>query len=112
MARLMIVTTSDLAPGYRLAGATVISAGDAKQASEEVARLAAERDVAIIGVHQPYFQDLDAALQRELERRTLPVVVGIPTGELREREGRRAQLEELLRRAIGHRISFRREVSP
>jgi vacuolar-type H+-ATPase subunit F/Vma7 len=109
MARLMIVTTTDLAPGYRLAGASVIAAKDGEQAAEEVRRLAQESDVAIIGVHEPYLQSFDAQLERALERRTLPVVVGIPTGEADERDGRRARLAELLRRAIGHRIVFRRE---
>ena len=108
MARLIIVTTPDLAPGYRLAGATVVRVVDGAQAGLEVKRLAAESDVAIIGVHQPFLETFDKQLERDLERRTLPVVVGIPTGTPSEREGRRARLEELLRQAIGHRIVFRR----
>ncbi len=109
MARLMIVTTEELVPGYRLAGAAAIAAATAEEAAAAVRRLANERDVAIIGVHQPFFAAFEPRFVAELERRVLPVVIDLPSGEVGAREGRRARLVALLRRAIGRRIAFGRD---
>jgi vacuolar-type H+-ATPase subunit F/Vma7 len=106
VARLVIVTTPDLGDGYRLAGSTVVCAGSAEEAAARVERLIEDRDVAVIGVHEPYWRRFAPPLLRRIAARTLPVVIDIPGGADGEAGGRRARVMELLRHAIGHRIVF------
>jgi len=112
MARLIIVTVPELASGYRLAGATTLTASSPEEAERLVEQLVDEPDVALIGVHAPLWSGASPSLTARLSRRVLPVVIDIPTGEVSEVLERRARLAEMLRHAIGHRITFRKEHHP
>lgn len=110
MARMLIVTTSDLEPGYRLAGVRVRVAGDADEAATVLREAVEGGETGVIGIHEPYWDTLDPGLRRALERRTSPVVVAVPSGE---GEGaaalRRARLADALRRAVGVQFTFKGE---
>jgi vacuolar-type H+-ATPase subunit F/Vma7 len=103
---LVIVTTPDLSEGYRLAGGSVAPASSIAEAEAQLRKLAADQDVAVIGVHAPFWHALSPGLVQELEARSLPVIIDIPGGAEGESRGRRARLIELFRHAIGHRIAF------
>lgn len=109
MARLIVITTEELALGYRLAGAATTAVTSADEARRALARFLAEPDVAVIAIHGPYYDALPASLLDELTTRILPVVIDVPTGAAAERKGRRARLADMLRHAIGHQITFRTE---
>ena len=60
MSRLLVLTTSELAVGYRLAGATTVevrSAAETRAILEELL----DREDGIIAVHAPYFNALPSA---------------------------------------------------
>src|SRR5688572_7413878 len=109
MSRLLILTTRELAVGYRLAGATTVEVESLAQAAavlEEV--LASEGGV--IAVHAPYFDALPRPLRRRLDSIRIPLVVPLPAGTATELLGdRRQRLLELLRQAIGYEITFGEE---
>lgn len=106
MSRLLILTTRDLAVGYRLAGAAAIEVGSAAQAGATLEELL-DRENGVIAVHAPYFDALPGPLRRRLESLRTPLVVPLPAGTATEPAGgRRQRLMELLRQAIGYEITF------
>jgi vacuolar-type H+-ATPase subunit F/Vma7 len=111
--RLAVITTADLAPGYRLAGATTFDAPDAAQAAALVRRLLSDHgDVQVIALHEPWLEALDRATRRAVDERILPLVIGLPVGADPEAaEHRRARLARMMHGAVGYRISFRPEAS-
>jgi vacuolar-type H+-ATPase subunit F/Vma7 len=106
MSRLLILTTRDLAVGYRLAGATTIEVGSTAQTAAVLEELVADED-GVIAVHAPYFDALPRPLRRRLDALRIPLVVPLPAGTTTEPAGgRRQRLLELLRQAIGYEITF------
>jgi vacuolar-type H+-ATPase subunit F/Vma7 len=106
MSRLLVVTTRDLAVGYRLAGATTIEVGSIAQASAVIEELLIDEN-GVIAVHAPYFDALPRPLRRRLDSLRTPLVVPLPAGTSTELVGgRRERLLELLRQAIGYEITF------
>ncbi len=102
-----MVTTPDLAPGFRLAGVAVDVARSPEEAARLVAHHAAAPEGGIVAVHEPYLAAMEPALRRRLDDLVNPVVVGLPSGEAGGSPGaRRARLTEMLRRAVGYRITF------
>ncbi len=107
MARLAVVTTPELAPGFRLGGAEVYVASGADDAHRVVDRILADPAVGVVGVHAPFLDEIEPAERRRLDSLVSPVVVSIPAGlGPGEASGHRARLAAMLMRAIGYRISF------
>ena len=110
MAKLVVITEPALAPGFRLAGVEVHTASTAAEAERLLLALMDEGEAGVIAVHAPYFVALGERTRRRIEIRATPVVMGLPTGMAVTSEERQSQhLAELIRRAIGFRITFRGE---
>lgn len=110
MAKLMVITNPALAPGFRLAGVEVIAAENQERAHNALVRLMDEGEAGIIAMDAPYFSGLDYATARRIEETIKPVVVSLPIGaEVLPEQRRSRQIAELIRRAIGIRITFREE---
>jgi vacuolar-type H+-ATPase subunit F/Vma7 len=110
VAKLTIITNPSLAPGFRLAGVEVVVAQDGVQAREALVRLINEGEAGIIAMDAPYFSALDSATAQRIEELVKPVVVSLPVGTATAPEQRRSrQIAELIRRAIGIRMTFREE---
>lgn len=108
MAKLTVITNSSLAPGFRLAGVHVIAAEDCERAHRALARLMDEGDVGIIAIDAPFLDALDSAARHRIEEILKPIVVSLPIGTAISPEQRRSrQIAELIRRAIGVRMTFR-----
>jgi vacuolar-type H+-ATPase subunit F/Vma7 len=111
MGRLIVVTTPELEPGYRLAGTATRSLDSAVQAAELLQGLLeqpGEGDV--VAVHEPFFNDLPAVLRRKIDSLASPLVVILPGGEGANVEAeRRAQHLRILWEAVGYQITFDRE---
>jgi vacuolar-type H+-ATPase subunit F/Vma7 len=106
MSRLLILTTPDIAVGYRLAGAATVEVASAEQASAALEDLLVGED-GVIAVHAPYYDALPTLLRRQLDSLRIPLVVPLPAGTAAETVGdRRQRLLELLRQAIGYEITF------
>ena len=110
MARVTVITTPELAPGFALTGADVLAAADANEAERLLRRRMAEARDSIIAYHQPYY----AALSPDLRERVLleyhPLVVALPDGlPARGEFTRQALLSQMLSRVIGFSITFKVE---
>lgn len=110
MAHLVLIAPPELEPGWRLAGVQVRVARDAEDAAKALREIL-ERDLSgVVGIHEPFWDDLDPALRRLLERRGRPVIVAVPSGEAMDAAAlRRARLADTLRRAVGIQFTFRGE---
>jgi vacuolar-type H+-ATPase subunit F/Vma7 len=112
MSRLLVLTTRDLAVGYRLAGANTVEVASTAQTATVLEELLTGED-GVIAVHAPYFDALPTPLRQRLDALRIPLVVSLPAGTTTEPIGdRRRQLLELLRQAIGYEITFGDERTP
>lgn len=107
MARFVVVTTPELGPGFKLAGAEVHLASGVEEALQILDGLIADAEVGVVGVHGPFLDGLDPAQRSRLDDLVAPVVVAVPSGAVGGAPSEhRARLAGMLQRAIGHRISF------
>jgi vacuolar-type H+-ATPase subunit F/Vma7 len=111
MGHLIVLTTRELEPGYRLAGVAVRSIDSAGEATEVVEELLAQRGEGdVVAVHEPYFKQLPGALLRRIDSVVSPLVIALPGGEGAHVEAeRRAQHLRILWEAVGYQIAFDRE---
>lgn len=108
MAKLTIITNPSLAPGFRLAGVEVAVAKDGATACHILSQLIDEGEAGIIAMDAPYFNALDTATMHRIEELVKPVVVSLPIGTETLPEQRPSrQIAELIRKAIGIRMTFR-----
>ncbi len=107
MGRLVVLTTPESATGFRLAGVDALSAPTAADGACRVLDLARAGD-GLLAVHESFLAALGPADRRRLEGLAEPMVVALPAGTgAAGSKARRARLTEMLRRAVGYRISFR-----
>jgi vacuolar-type H+-ATPase subunit F/Vma7 len=112
MSRLLILTTRNLAVGYRLAGATTIEVASTAQTAATLEELLVT-ETGVIAVHAPYFDALPRLLRRRLDALRIPLVVPLPAGTASVPVGdRRQRLLEMLRQAVGYEIIFGEEGTP
>jgi vacuolar-type H+-ATPase subunit F/Vma7 len=112
MSRLLVLTTRDLADGYRLAGVAV---DEVRSAADAAARLEPllEAEAGVIALHAPYFDALPAPLRQRVDALSVPLVLPLPAGTTpEEAEDRRERLLKLLRQAVGYEITFRDQARP
>jgi vacuolar-type H+-ATPase subunit F/Vma7 len=113
MGRLIVLTTPELEPGYRLAGVEARPLGSAAEAAERLHELLdqpGEEDGDVIAVHEPFFNELPGVLRRKIDSLASPLVVALPGGEGASVEAeRRAQHLRILWEAVGYQITFDRE---
>ena len=110
MAKLVVITDPTLAAGFRLAGVEVHTASTADEARRLLLTLMEEGEAGVIAMNANYLAALDEITRRRLAASYKPVVVGLPTGiPVAPEESRSRQLAELIRRAIGVRLTFRGE---
>ena len=108
MGRLMVITTSDLAPGYELAGVETIAVENLEEAEASLREILKEEEDNLLVIDQDLLRNLAPRLQRQLEASYHPVVMAIPGGSSIAGSGeeRRRYIAELIRRAIGFHITF------
>ena len=106
MSRLLVLTTRELATGYRLAGVTVFDVASSEEAATRLEELLEQED-GVIAVHAPFFHEFARPLRRRLDARLTPLVVPLPAGMTDDQAGdRRTRLLQMLRQAVGYEITF------
>jgi vacuolar-type H+-ATPase subunit F/Vma7 len=114
MGRLIVLTTPELEPGYRLAGVATRATGSVEEASERLVELLEQGDEGdVVAVHEPFFNELAAPLRRRIESLVSPLVIALPGGQEAPAEAeRRAQRLRILWEAVGYQITFDRGDDP
>ncbi|HEX2728564.1 MAG TPA: V-type ATP synthase subunit F [Rubrobacteraceae bacterium] len=108
MSRLVVITTPELAPGYRLAGVATVPVGSSEEAAGKLRELIeVRRERGVIALHEPYHKVLDRDLRREIDELRAPLVVPLPAGEGGEDVARwRERLLRMLWQAVGYEMTF------
>ena len=110
MGRLIVITTSDMALGFQLAGVETIAVDQPARAQALLREFLDNEEANLIAIRQDLLRDADSRLQRRVENSYRPVVMAIPGGTpAMPEESRRHYLTELIRRAIGFQITFGNE---
>jgi vacuolar-type H+-ATPase subunit F/Vma7 len=110
MARLVVVTNSSLADGFRLAGADAVVATSGADAAATLRALAGSVNAGVVLVTDDLWEGIPPRLRATLEHLAQPIVLGVPAGSGFDAGGR-VQIVEMLERALGYRIqSSGREV--
>jgi vacuolar-type H+-ATPase subunit F/Vma7 len=110
VAKLTVITNPTLAPGFRLAGVEVIAADSQERARNALVQLLDEGEAGIIAMDPLFMSGLDYATSHRISELVKPVVVALPMGaDVLPEQRRSRQIAELIRRAIGIRMTFREQ---
>ena len=109
MYKLIVLTDSDSADGFRLAGVDVEVIDSNDQVRERLNRLLDDEASGIIAVNEQMMAAIDERTQKKIDSIYRPLVISLPIREtLSFGEDHRAYLARLIRRAIGFDITLRR----
>ncbi|MHB8051760.1 MAG: V-type ATP synthase subunit F [Methanoregula sp.] len=106
MYKFVVVTDSDRASGFRLAGAEVLEAADAMEARAIIPPLLYKDDIGIVAVNEEYMLSLDEKIMDRIEKMHRPLIIPLPSKS--KEIDRRTYIERLLRKAIGYNIVLKR----
>jgi vacuolar-type H+-ATPase subunit F/Vma7 len=107
--KLVVLTDTEHADGFRLAGCDVVIADSPEEARHSLAELVDDESSGIIAVNEAMMAAVDERLQNKIDSIYRPIVVSLPIKEtLHIGEDHRAYLSRLIRRAIGFDITLRR----
>jgi len=106
MYKFVVVTDSDRASGFRLAGVEVLEAGSVAEANTVIQPLLYKDDIGIVAFNEEFMLSLDEKLMNRIEKLARPLIIPIP---LKSKEiDRRTYIERLLQKAIGYNIVLRK----
>ena len=109
MYKLVVLTDTDSADGFRLAGVDVDIVDTPEATRARLISLLDDDATGIIAVHERLMTAVDERIQRKIDSIYRPIVVSLPIREKLEiGEDHRAYLSRLIRRAIGFDITLRR----
>jgi V/A-type H+-transporting ATPase subunit F len=106
MYKFVIVTDSDRASGFRLAGAEVIEAENSEEARAKIPPLLYKDDIGIVAVNEEYMYALDETMMDRIEKMHRPLIIPLPSKS--KEVDRRTYIERLLKKAIGYNIVLKR----
>jgi V/A-type H+-transporting ATPase subunit F len=105
--KIAVLTDSESAAGYRLAGLEVIIAEDAAAAAKALVRLVQEDVYALVAVQATLIPDPYRSAKREMRGRDLPVLLPVPSIDSTvagRGEDAKAYLRRLILETIGYEI--------
>ena len=110
MSRLLVVARPSLVSGFHLAGVEAFPAEDVEEAQRLIAEWLEAGQVGLVAIDDELLAGFEPAFRRRLDAADQFPHLAIPSGEPRELTGaRRRHVAELIRRAIGFRITFKGE---
>jgi V/A-type H+/Na+-transporting ATPase subunit F len=107
--KVVVLTDTDTADGFRLAGVDVDVVDSPEMARTRLISLLDDDATGIIAVNERLMTAVDERIQKKIDSIYRPIVVSLPIREKLEMgEDHRAYLSRLIRRAIGFDITLRR----
>ena len=109
MYKVVVLTDSDTADGFRLSGVDVEIADSGEMARKQLNALLDDDSSGIIAINEKMMAAIDERTQKKIDSIYRPIVISLPIKEQLEMgEDHRAYLSRLIRRAIGFDITLRR----
>lgn len=99
-----VVCRPEIAPGFELAGITVIRVAGAAAAAQAMTGLLADGGVGIVLLEDTFYRALPHDVAGRLDRQALPVVAPFPSPNWDVQGEAEAYVLEILRQAIGYRV--------
>lgn len=110
MSRLVILTRSELVPGFQLAGVDVFAADDIEGAEDLIEHWLEAGEVGLLAIDDGILERLNPSLLLRMESTEQMPYIPIPGGRpLGPEAARRHRIAEMIRRAIGFHITFKGE---
>jgi len=107
--KVVVLTDSDTADGFRLAGVDVQVVDSNEMARKQLNALLDDDSSGIIAINEKMMAAIDERTQKKIDSIYRPIVISLPIKEQLEMgEDHRAYLSRLIRRAIGFDITLRR----
>ncbi len=106
--KLAVITDSETATGFRLAGVDVYAKADPAEAKALLKSFFHSKEYGLVAVSEEVLAEPDRELAKLLDQEPLPVVVPFPSGRLRidSSEGE-AYLSELVKSCIGYYVKLK-----
>ena len=109
MARVVALTDSETAMGFRLAGVDTLVAQQADEVGRLLTELLEKKEPGVVIFDENYLKAIPERLQKRMDDSLKPVFIPVPhVKSWREGEKKEEYLARLLRRAIGYQIKIRR----
>lgn len=109
MARIVALTDSDTALGFRLAGIESLVVKQADEILRHLERLLDQAQPGVVMINEDFLPSVPERVQRRMEASLKPIFVPIPhVQSWREGEKKEEYLLRLLRRTIGYQIKIKR----
>jgi V/A-type H+-transporting ATPase subunit F len=107
--KVVVLTDSDTADGFRLAGVDVQVVDSNEMARKQLNSFLDDDSTGIIAINEKMMAAIDERTQKKIDSIYRPIVISLPIKEQLEMgEDHRAYLSRLIRRAIGFDITLRR----
>ena len=104
--RLIVLTKPGLGTGFALSSAPVYEEAGGPDAEARLRGLMADPNLApaVLVIDESLYAELSEEFRRELERRSIPVVIQVPGPDWTAASKAHEYIVEILRRAIGYRV--------
>ncbi|MCL5291574.1 MAG: V-type ATP synthase subunit F [Actinobacteria bacterium] len=107
MYKLVILTKSESAFGFRLAGVDVLEANDAEEAKKQLVALINDDRSGIVAIDEDLMAQMDDRVKEKIDKLYRPIVIPIPAKDRVESSDARPEyIRRLIRRAVGFDIKL------
>jgi len=109
MNKVLVITYSDIAVGFRLAGVDVITPRKDKEISDLLEECLNHNEYGLVAVEEAFLSNLNEWTRKKLDKAGKPIIVPISTPQKWARkEAADTYLTRLVRKAIGYQIKLKR----
>lgn len=109
MSKIIVVTYSDMAVGYRFAGVEVIEVAREDNFTEVINKVMEREDLGVVVIEDTILNSLSEPLIKKIGKTAMPVIVPISTpAKWKSEKVIESYIARLIRRAIGYQIKIKR----
>ncbi len=108
MYKLVIITNSESAPGFRLAGVDVFEADKTSDARKLIVDFINDDSAGVVGVDEDIMNEMDDQLKNRIDKLYRPVIVPIPSKKKVDlSDARTAYVQSIIKKAVGFDIKLK-----
>lgn len=106
--KMIVITSSDMVSGFKLAGVDVLAAETGREAEEAIEKLILGSEYNMVAVNESFMKEFSDRIKRLIGQAELPVIVPFPGKQANvwKMEDRIDYVANLIRSAIGYHIKL------
>jgi len=109
MARIVFLTDTENAVGFRMAGADTMVVHSPDDAAEKLTSILDAGEAGLLAINEELWKGLEERLQQRAERSNTPIVMPVPTTRTALAwEKEEEYIVKMIRRAIGYQLRIKR----